>query len=256
MQLKQDAPPVCWRSIGIWWLLAYVGGYVGGSGVSYLYLLGTHWSIIRNFFGQSWTPTFSFLLLLLPFLGPAFASIFQWLLLRNYLTNPFRWVKFTLIGGLCGAAISYPLHAFNPNPAFQVICGLIDCAIELDKYGVGYSPVRLTYAMVLAIAAYLPIPVSQGLTLRPLGLPLVWWCLAWTGSHFLLSIPLTLLAILLVGHYEPFLEQMGSMGVELMSLLWNLQSSVFKGLIVGFVTALFIVPLLRKARDEVEPVGD
>ena len=199
------------------------------------YVFGDHWHLSLLHF---WAP------LLIPFFGPVLASTFQWLLLRNYLANPFQWVKFTIVGAVCGTVIIYALNVFDPFSILEIICGLIDCGFELIPDGEDFVPVWFMYGMVTAFVAYLPIAISQGLAWRPLGLPLAWWCLVSTSSQFLHNIPLMLLARL----YEFGMEQLvvWMMGAMLLTLLSNLVLAVFTGVAVGFATALFIVPLLRR----------
>ena len=248
MQLKRDAPPVCWRRFGLWWVLACVGGYVGGAVVSFSIFPGMGWPGIRYFLGETWplSSLFSLLSLLHPYLGPIFASMLQLLVLRTYMDNSFRWVKFTTIGAVCGAAVTYAVSTFDPFSAFQSLCGLIDCGTEWDQYSEDFAPIWLTYGMVFAFVTYLPIAISQGTAWRPLALPLAWWCLVTTGSGLLPNI----LLILLVVPFESALEQFSNwmMGAVLLTLLLNLILAAFTGVALGFATALFIIPLLRRAK--------
>ena len=187
---------------------------------------------------------FSLLSLLHPYLGPVFASMFQLLVLRTYMDNPFQWVKFTTIGALCGAAVTYALTALDPFSAFEALCGLIDCGMEWDQYSEDFAPIWFMYGMVFSFLAYLPIAISQGIAWRPLALPLAWWCLVLTGSGLLPN----MLLILLVVPFESALEQFSRwmIGSVLLTLLLNLLLAAFTGVAVGFATALFIVPLLRR----------
>lgn len=246
MQLKRDAPPVFWRSFGVWWMLAWVGGYTCGAGAQFLIFPGLSMIIRPYAFGDHW-PLHIFYFwasLFLPFFGPVLASVIQWQLLRRYLANPFQWVKFTIVGAVCGTAISYGFNFLNPFSTLDMLCGLIDCGIEVTPDGEDFVPIWFIYGMVIAFVTYLPIVISQGLAWRPLGLPLAWWCLVSISSQFLLNIPLILLAT----HYEPGLEQLvvSMMGTMLLTLLANLVSAAITGLVVGLVTALFILPLLRR----------
>ena len=168
------------------------------------------------------------------------------------MVNSFRWVKFTVIGGLCAAVVSYALNLLEPLSAFQMLCQLMECGIAFDPYSENFNPIWFIFVMVPAFAAYLSLATSQAIAWRPLALPLVWWCLVSTGSQFVHNIPILLLVVLLGERFESGTEQLAwMMGTALLTLLMNLLLSAFTGLVVGIATALFIVPSLRRERDQV-----
>ena len=169
----------------MWWVLACVGGYACAEIANYLTVSGLVWLAPRSLFGDHFQLGLLvfWITLLFSFLGLVLASVLQWVLLRNYLENPFRWVKFTLIGAGCGAVINLTLF-FSAPP---VLCWAIDCGAELDLPSKDFNPHWHIIWMVLGIAGALPLTISRGLAWRPLPLPLIWWCLALTASQLLHS---------------------------------------------------------------------
>ncbi len=226
----------------MWWVLASLVGHTVGSvfNFSVVFLL----FLPLLFFDQSWvySPVVHIQTSLGIIVPPLFVSTIQWRLLRNHVTDAFRWVEYTLVGAVCGVAAKYGLTIL------PVISG-----VDTQDFGLGTDllsgilQIRLITVLASEVIQYLPIAISQGLLWRSQGLPIVWWCLALSGALVLASLPLWFVT----GLYSLALEPWSGAIPIFLGFFAAALRVVMTGTLLGLTSAWFIVPLLRRGRDRV-----